>query len=76
MIPKQTQKVKPHMFMPGETVGAAIKKYNLYDVTADEMKKLIQLFTQINGQKNFKPGMRVMIPILEKHYATVFQKKS
>lgn len=75
MIPKITQKVKPHMFMPGETVGAAIKKYNLYNVTTDEMKKLLGMFVSINGEKNFKPGMRVMIPILERHYDEVFKKK-
>jgi hypothetical protein len=58
--------------MPGETVGAAIKKYNLYDVTKTEMEDLLREFTDINGVKNFTPGTSVLIPILLRHQAEAF----
>lgn len=68
-----TLKAKPHMFMPGETITAAIKRYNLYDVTKDEMEKLLEDFKKINDSLVFKPGMRGMIPILERHHSSVFK---
>lgn len=71
MIKNRTQAV-PHMFMPGETIGAAIKKYNLYDVTKEEMIELLTAFNSINVAGNPKPGMRVLIPILGRHQQQVF----
>ena len=67
-------RAKPHMFMPGETITAAIKKYNLYDVSKDEMKLLLQQFSTFNPDPVMRPGMRVMVPILERHHAEVFKK--
>jgi hypothetical protein len=71
----KSPKVKPHMFMPGETITAAIKLYNFYDVTKEEMATLLKAFTGLNGAKNFKPGERGLIPILERHHAEAFKKK-
>lgn len=67
-------KAKPHIFMPGETVTAAIKKYNFYDVSADEQKLLITQFKQINPDEIPRPGMRFMIPILPRHHEEAFKK--
>jgi hypothetical protein len=69
-----TLKAKPHMFMPGETINAAIKRYNLYDVTKDEMVSLLEDFKKMNDSPVFKPGMRGMIPILPRHWEQVFNK--
>jgi len=74
MIPKQSAKAFPHMLMPGETIVALIKNLNLYDVSKEEMKQLLKLYTDLNGVEVMKPGMRVMVPILERHHEAVFKK--
>lgn len=68
----QRQLVKPHNFMPGETLSAAIKKFNMYDVTPDEMQNLLMAFKNINGEAICRPGDRVLIPILKRHHTAVF----
>jgi hypothetical protein len=68
-------RVKPHLFMPGQTVGAVIKLINLHDVSKEEMQRLIEQFKEINGTRNFKAGERVMIPVLPRHYEEAFKKK-
>ena len=70
---KERARGVPHMFMPGETVTGAIKKYNLFDVTKEEMPGLLSEYNSINPPMNPKPGMRVLIPILERHQAQVFK---
>jgi hypothetical protein len=62
-----------HMFMPGETVTATIKKYNLYQVTREEMPGLLEMFKEVNTAENPKPGMNVLIPILERLQPEVFK---
>ena len=69
---EQRPKVLPHMLMPGQTIQGVIKQFNLYEVTKEEAQLLIGLFKDINGDKNFKPGERVYIPILERLYQRVF----
>lgn len=71
----KSPKVKPHMLMPGETITAAIKLYNFYDVTKEEMAQLLKVFNELNGVRNFKPGERALVPILERHHAEAFKKK-
>jgi hypothetical protein len=66
-------KALPHLFMPGETIVAAIKSLNMYDVSKDEMKQLLKTYDQINGKTVVKAGTRVMVPILERHYVEVFK---
>ena len=62
-----------HVFMPGDTVSGVIKKYNRFDVSKEEMNKLIEDFKESNQHlKAIKPGMSSLIPILERHYAAVF----
>jgi len=58
--------------MPGETITAAIKKHNLYDVSKQEMAQLLKTFTATNTAEIFRPGNRVLVPILERHQAAVF----
>ena len=70
---KVRPKALPHMFMPGQTVVAAIKLANRHDVTPDEVQLLITQFKEINGEINPKPGMRLLLPILERHHAEVFK---
>ena len=67
------QRVLVHLFMPGETLSAAIKKINLYDVTKDEMVLLISQYKRLNGDQVQRPGSRVLIPILDRHAAAVFK---
>ena len=62
-----------HLFMPGDTVSGAIKKYNRYDVTEGEMKALLIEYRQINTDAIPRPGSAVMIPVLERHHAEVFK---
>jgi hypothetical protein len=62
-----------HVFMPGDTVSGVIKKYNRFDVTKEEMNKLIEDFKESNQHlKAIKPGMSSLIPVLERHQAEVF----
>lgn len=70
------QRALPHMFMPGETLSGAIKKLNLYDVSIEETSSLLRIFKEINGESVLKPGMRALIPILPRHYTTVFKDAS
>lgn len=65
----------PHLFMPGQTVSAVLKLYNLQDVMPGELKELLAQFKSINGDKNFKAGEKGMIPILVRHQQEVFKKK-
>lgn len=72
MTLKARPKVVSHLLMPGETITGAIKKHNRYDVSAQEMTGLLKTFNTTNMAKVFKPGNRVLIPILERHQAAVF----
>lgn len=71
---KVRPKALPHLFMPGQTVVGAIKLANRHNVTQDEVKLLIQQFKDINGEINPKPGMRLLLPILERHQSVVFKE--
>lgn len=64
--------VKKHCLMPGQTINAVIKKFNLQDVQENEMKILLDNFKLFNNHPIFKPGMEVFVPILERHYSKVF----
>lgn len=59
------------MFMPGDTVQGVIKKFNLMDVSSDEMNHLIERFKKINVEGAIKPGMVMLIPILERLESSV-----
>jgi hypothetical protein len=63
-------KAKPHLFMPGQTVQGAVKQFNLYDTTPDEIRELMIQFNHINNHAMPKPGMRMLIPILQRHWST------
>lgn len=65
-------KAAPHIFMPGQTVTGAISKINVHDVTPDEMKILLAAYREINPPVNPTPGLKVLIPILERHEARIF----
>jgi hypothetical protein len=70
-ISKRIQ-AKSHMFMPGDTVQAVVKKFNLHDVTKEEMCQLIDQFKDINPPLVLKPGINALIPILDRHQDKVF----
>ena len=57
-------KTVSHMFMPGDTIIAALKKYNCYTSDEEVISKLHEQFTLLNGDGVFRPGSRVDIPIL------------
>lgn len=66
-------KAKPHLFMPGQTVQGAVKQFNMYDTTPAEIIELMEQFKTINDNAIPKPGMNMMIPILPRHFKTVFE---
>ena len=57
----------PHVFKVGDSINGAIKKYNRYDVTLEEMNQLIQVFKDLNDIPVYRPGMKVEVPVLERH---------
>lgn len=65
-------KALPHVFISGQTVTGAINKINLHDVTPEEAKELMALYKQINPPVNPKPGVRALIPILDRHEERIF----
>lgn len=70
---KERPKAVHHLFMPGETVMAAIKKYNFYDVTKEETSALLEQFKYCNPELGIpRPGMSVLIPILPRHQERAF----
>ena len=70
---KERPKAVHHLFMPGETVMAAIKKYNFYDVTKEETSALLEQFRYCNPELDIpRPGMSVLIPILARHQEKAF----
>jgi len=72
---KVRARAKPHLLMPGETITAVLKKYNLYDATKEEVNALLLQYKAINTDVVPKPGIRVMVPILLRHQETVFGQK-
>lgn len=54
-----------HLFMPGHTITAAIKLYNGYNLTLNQMTDLMFAFNELNGGKLPKPGNNFKIPLLE-----------
>lgn len=58
------ERTVPHMFMPGETIEAIIKKVNMHSVDPNELRVLMQAYNQINGTKVPKVGQAVKIPVL------------
>lgn len=68
----QRTKAMPHVFMPGQTVTGAISKINLHDVTAEEMRALLVLYREMNTPANPRPGLRALVPILQRHEARIF----
>lgn len=66
MLTTNHLKAKNHMFMPGDTVQGVIKKFNLFDVSEQEMAHLIERFKSINVEGAIKPGMKMLIPILQR----------
>ena len=60
-------KLEPHLFMPGHTVEAIIKKFNRQDVSAQELRLLVNHYKIINGEEVISAGTSAMIPILDRH---------
>lgn len=56
-----------HLFMPGHTIEAIIKKENRHDVTPEELQMLLAKFAELNGNEVPKGGSSAKIPVLEKY---------
>ena len=54
-----------HIFGPGETIVAIIRKENRMDLHKKEIKYLLEQYNMLNGQVIPRPGSKVHIPILE-----------
>lgn len=66
-ILRTIMKLEPHLFMPGHTVEAIIKKLNRQDVSAQELRFLVNHYKIINGDAVVTAGTSAMIPILDRH---------
>lgn len=53
-----------HLFMPGQTINAALKRFNGHNLTAEELAWLQAEFNRVNNYPLVKPGMRLVIPLL------------
>jgi len=58
-----------HLFMPGQTINAAIKKHNRHDVTSEELDLLMREFITLNSDAVPRVGQSKLIPILDRHSA-------
>ena len=63
----------PMILMFGDTITGLIKKINMHDVSEEEMEVLMKKFRELNDVVVFMPGMRVLIPIMERNQAEVFK---
>lgn len=54
-----------HTFMPGQTIQAAIRKHNKYTDDSQKLKRLMEMFNELNGCRVIYVGETVDIPILE-----------
>lgn len=57
-------KTVSHLFMPGDTILAVLKKHNGYTQDLERLEFLTKIFHDINGYEVFHPGMRVEIPVM------------
>ena len=57
---------KDHMFMPGETIEAIIKKVNMHSVDPNELRALMEEFNRLNNGIIPKVGTAVKIPVLQR----------
>ena len=57
----------PHLFMPGHTIEAIIKKVNMHSVDPNEMRELLEAFHTLNGSSIPKAGTVSKIPVLKRH---------
>ena len=57
----------PHMFMPGHTIEAIIKKVNMHSVDPNELRELLDAFHRLNGTNVPKAGTVSKIPVLKRH---------
>lgn len=56
--------VVEHKFGQGQTITAAIRKYNRMDITKEELSSLVNIFNQLNSEAlPPKLGQSVKIPI-------------
>jgi hypothetical protein len=54
-----------HLFMPGQTIDAAIKFHGRPDLSPAEMTELRLAFNELNGTSIVRPGMALKIPMLD-----------
>lgn len=52
-----------HIFGPGETIRAIIRKYNHMGMTETMLEKMMIEYNKLNESKIPKPGDKVKIPI-------------
>lgn len=54
-----------HLFMPGQTIDAAIKFHAHRNLTPAEIGTLRVAFNEVNGTPIVRPGMSLKIPVLD-----------
>ena len=52
-----------HVFGPGETIHAIIRKYNHMTMSSKMLDKLVERYNELNGTTILHPGDHVMIPL-------------
>ena len=55
-----------HMFMPGETIEAIIKKVNMHSVDPNELRALMEEYNRLNNGEIPRVGKSVKIPVLSR----------
>ena len=75
MTTPQQPKAVSHLFMPGQTISAIIKQVNRFDVSKEEMVKLLSVYKKLNSDAVPKVGNRALIPVLARHHDEVFKPK-
>lgn len=58
--------LKPYTFKAQDTITGAIRLYNDFQVTQEEIVELMKIYNESNQLKVAKPGTVFMIPVIER----------
>jgi hypothetical protein len=60
------QRFKHHVFMPGETVQAVLRRYNGQVLTPAQLTELGREYNRLNGTNVPRAGDQRKVPLLER----------
>ena len=53
-----------HCFRPSETIEAVLRLKGRHNYTKEELRYLVKVFNELNGEILPRPGMTLKVPIL------------